>query len=110
MLSSDVMRGYNDTLILSLLMHGDSYGYEISRNIQERSGGAYAMRETTLYSAFNRLERLGYVTSYQGTETMGRKRTYYTITPSGRAFYQEKCEEWKLLQQVINQFLEEDTP
>ena len=65
------------------------------------------MRETTLYSAFNRLERLGYVSSYQGTETFGRKRTYYTITPVGRAFLREKCEEWTLLQQVINQFLKE---
>lgn len=109
MLSSDVMRGYNDTLILSLLAEGDSYGYEISRNIQEMSCGAYTMRETTLYSAFNRLERLGYVSSYQGSETFGRKRTYYTITPAGRAFYHEKCEEWKLLQQVINRFLKEGT-
>ncbi|MCD8356913.1 MAG: PadR family transcriptional regulator [Clostridia bacterium] len=107
MLSSDVMRGYNDTLILSLLAEGDSYGYEISRNIQERTGGAYAMRETTLYSAFNRLERLGYVSSYQGTETFGRKRTYYTITPAGLVFYHKKCEEWILLQQVINRFLKE---
>lgn len=109
MLSSDVMRGYNDALILSLLSEGDSYGYEISRSIQQRSGGAYTMRETTLYSAFNRLERLGYVSSYQGSETFGRKRTYYTITPAGRAFYHEKCEEWGLLQQVINRFLKEGT-
>ena len=94
MLSSDVMRGYNDSIILSLLAEGDSYGYD-------------SMRETTLYSAFNRLERLGYVSSYQGTETFGRKRTYYTITPAGRAFLREKCEEWTLLQQVINQFLKE---
>ena len=34
MLSSDVMRGYNDSIILSLLAEGDSYGYEISRSIQ----------------------------------------------------------------------------
>ena len=49
------MRGYNDSIILSLLAEGDSYGYEISRSIQERTGNAYSMRETTLYSAFNRL-------------------------------------------------------
>ena len=107
MLSSDVMRGYNDSIILSLLAEGDSYGYEISRSIQERTGNAYSIRETTLYSAFNRLERLGYVSSYQGTETFGRKRTYYTITPAGRAFLREKQKEWTLLQQVINQFLRE---
>lgn len=105
MLSSDIMRGYNDTIILNLLLENDSYGYEISRNIQEKSGGAYTMRETTLYSAFNRLERLGYVSSYQGTETFGRKRTYYSITDTGRQFYQKKCEEWYVLQQVMQSFI-----
>lgn len=107
MLSSDVMRGYNDSIILRLLAEGDSYGHEISRSIQERTGNMYSMRETTLYSAFNRLERLGYVSSYQGTETFGRKRTYYTITPAGRTFLRKKCEEWTLIQQVIDQFLKE---
>lgn len=108
MLSSDIMRGYNDTMILSLLLEHDSYGYEISRSIQERSGGAYTMRETTLYSAFNRLERLGYVSSYQGSETFGRKRTYYAITDAGRKFYAEKREEWHLLQQVMRSFIKEE--
>lgn len=109
MLSSDSMRGYNDIMILSLLLEQDSYGYQISRTIQERSSGIYTMRETTLYSTFNRLARLGYVSSYQGAETFGRKRTYYSITESGRQFYREKCEEWRLLQQVIQPFIKEDT-
>ena len=51
MISSDVIRGYNDTMILYLLLDGDSYGYEISRNIREITGGRYIMKETTLYSA-----------------------------------------------------------
>lgn len=105
LLSSDVMRGYNDTLILSILTEGDSYGYAISRTIEQRSDGAYTMRETTLYSAFNRLERLGYVSSYQGTESHGRRRTYYTITPAGRAFYLEKCDEWAVLKTVMDTFI-----
>jgi len=33
-ISSDVIRGYVDTIILSLLIEGDSYGYEISKNIR----------------------------------------------------------------------------
>ena len=108
MLSSDIMRGYNDTLILSQLLERDSYGYEISHNIQQLSGGVYTMRETTLYAAFNRLEQLGYVTSYQGTKTYGRKRTYYTITDAGRQFYREKCEEWHVLQHVMQSFIKEE--
>lgn len=51
MIGSDVIRGYSDTILLSLLAEGDSYGYQLSRSIRERSGGAYQMKETTLYSA-----------------------------------------------------------
>ena len=76
--------GYSDTILLSLLAEGDSYGYQLSRSIRERSGGAYVMKETTLYSAFARLEKNGFIASYQGQESRGRPRTYYTITAPGR--------------------------
>lgn len=105
MLSSDIMRGYNDPLILSLLMEGPSYGYEISKQIKERSNENYVMKETTLYSAFNRLEKNGYIESFQQVKTVGRKRTYYNITAKGRTHLQEKEEEWIIIQNVVNQFL-----
>ena len=109
MLGSDVMRGYNDTLILCLLMQGDSYGYAISREVDRRSGGEYPIKETTLYSAFGRLEKQGFVASYQGTETQGRPRTYYTITDEGRKAYTAKCAEWQILKRVVDAFIKEDT-
>lgn len=58
MISSDVIRGYNDTILLALLLHKDGYGYELSREIQTRTGGAYPIKETTLYSAINRLQKM----------------------------------------------------
>lgn len=57
MISSDIMRGYNDIIVLALLYKHDSYGYEISKAIQECSGGNYIIKETTLYSTINRLEK-----------------------------------------------------
>lgn len=107
MISSDVIRGYNDTIILYLLLNGASYGYEISKNIKEISDGKYIMKETTLYSAFNRLENNGYIESFYGDETFGKRRTYYRITPNGLAYYKEKCEEWELTKDVINRFIKE---
>lgn len=102
------MRGYNDILVLSLLIKQDSYGYEIAKNIQELSEGTYLIKETTLYSTFNRLEKNGYLTSYSGTETLGRPRTYYKITPAGRSYFMEKCAEWHLTRKLINRFTEGD--
>ena len=104
-ISSDVIRGYNDTIILSILARGDSYGYEISRMIREISEEKYIIKETTLYSAFSRLEQNGCITSYPGSETGGKRRTYYRITDLGRSYYAEKCEEWSLTQDVISRFI-----
>ncbi len=108
MISSDIIRGYNDTIILHLLLEKDSYGYEISREIEQKSGGCYIIKETTLYSAFSRLEKNGFLVSYQGNETFGRKRTYYKITNAGREYYHQKCQEWNLTKKVINLFTKEN--
>ncbi len=104
MISSDVIRGYNDTIILSLLLGGDSYGYEISKNIRTITDGQYIIKETTLYSAFTRLEKNGYIQSYIGDETHGKQRTYYHVTASGTQYYLEKCAEWEVTQDVIGRF------
>nr|WP_312578664.1 PadR family transcriptional regulator [Sedimentibacter sp.] len=104
MISSDVIRGYNDTIILHLLLEKDSYGYEISREIYRRSEEIYNIKETTLYSAFNRLEKKALIVSYYGDETFGKRRTYYKITNKGIEYYKEKCNEWNLTKKVINKF------
>ncbi|MDD3240721.1 MAG: PadR family transcriptional regulator [Lachnospira sp.] len=105
MISSDVIRGYNDTIILYLLLNAPSYGYEISKQIRELSKERYIIKETTLYSAFSRLEKNGYITSFYGDETGGKRRTYYRITQEGIDYYKEKCEEWVLTKEVVERFI-----
>lgn len=107
MISSDIIRGYTDLIILYMLMGGASYGYEISKNMRELTHDKYIIKETTLYSAFTRLLRNGYIRSFFGDESYGKRRTYYDITDKGRAYYREKCEEWALTQEVINIFIKE---
>ncbi len=104
-ISSDVIRGYNDTIILYFLMKEPSYGYEISKNIRALSEDKYLIKETTLYSAFTRLEKNGYITSFSKEAENGKRRTYYQITDAGRAYYNEKCEEWQLTKDVIERFI-----
>lgn len=107
MISSDVSRGYNDTIILSLLLDEPSYGYKVSKNIRTITDEQYIIKETTLYSAFNRLLKNGYVESFQDNVTQGKKRTYYRITDKGKAYYKEKCKEWTITKDVINRFIKE---
>ena|SRR6056297_874283 len=107
MISSDVIRGYNDLIILSLLLDQPSYGYAISRQIRTMSEESYIIKETTLYSAFNRLKKQGHIKSFSATGKFGRQRTYYRITDMGRAYYREKCKEWVLTKNVIEKFIKE---
>nr|WP_211175586.1 MULTISPECIES: PadR family transcriptional regulator [Paenibacillus] len=91
-----------------MLLEGESYGYEISKNIRQLTEEKYVMKETTLYSAFTRLEKNGYIESfYLDENSLGKRRTYYRITPPGLDYYREKCEEWKVTQEVVNLFIRE---
>ena len=107
-ISSDVIRGYNDTMILSILLKEPSYGYEISKEIKTITDGKYVIKETTLYSAFTRMEKNGYIESFvasQDVEGNGNKRTYYRIADAGRNFYKDKCAEWELTKDVVEKFI-----
>ena len=100
-----MIRGYNDTIILYLLLDHPSYGYEISKMIRLLTEDKYVIKETTLYSAFARMEKNGYITSFSQMAENGKRRTYYRITQSGRDYYMMKCKEWILTKEVIEHFI-----
>jgi len=106
MISSEVIRGYIDLMILCVLRAGESYGYEIGKQIREITEGEYIIKETTLYSAFARMEKAGLIESYPGSITHGKPRTYYRITQKGLDFREEKREEWDFTKKIISKFLE----
>ncbi len=103
-ISSDIIRGYNDTMILCILLRGPSYGYEIGKEISRMTADKYRIKETTLYSAFTRLEKNNLITSYSDYGESGKRRTYYRITDGGREYYRMKCEEWDLTREVVSCF------
>lgn len=105
-ISSDIIRGYNDIFILSILEDGDSYGYEISKQITELSQDVYTIKETTLYSAFTRLKKNGSITDYPGDKTYGRARTYYAITEVGKQNLDSKREEWQLTKRIVENIIQ----
>ncbi|GAA3015028.1 PadR family transcriptional regulator [Tetragenococcus solitarius] len=106
MITSDSIRGYNDVIILAILDKKDSYGYEIAKEIRTRTHELYVIKETTLYSAFTRLEKQDLICSYPGELTHGKKRTYYTITHKGREMLATKQQEWQEAKIVVDEFLE----
>ena len=85
-ISTDLIRGHTDTIILNILRQGDSYGYEIYKKIIELSGNKYELKEATLYTAFRRLEQGGYIVSYWGDETQGGDGSTTGLPSKARSF------------------------
>jgi len=106
-ITSDLLRGHTDTIILRRLMHQDSYGYEINKYIQEKTNGEYELKEATLYSAFRRLEESGWISSYWGDETTGARRRYYTVTSTGRKAYEQNMKDWEQAKYLIDALIKE---
>lgn len=104
-ITSDLLRGHTDTMILKILLSGDQYGYEIVKRIQQNSGGEYELKEATMYSSLKRLESEGCITWYWGDETQGGRRKYYRITDKGRRMYAENKQNWDYAKRVLDNLL-----
>ena len=105
--SADLLRGHTDTVVLSVLQKGDSYGYEIHKSIIGKLSGEYELKEATLYSSYKRLESDGCITSFWGDETLGSRRKYYHITESGKELLRQNKADWLKTQAILNKLLEE---
>jgi len=104
-LSSDLLRGHTDTIILRFLRDGDKYGYEITRLVYEHTGQLYELKEATMYSSLKRLEGDGCIISYWGDETQGGRRKYYRITNRGHELYKENKLNWDHAKQILEELL-----
>lgn len=104
-LTSDLLRGHTDTMILRLLADGDKYGYEITKHILDASGGEYELKEATMYSSLKRLEADGRITAYWGDESQGGRRKYYHITVSGSELYDTNIQTWRAAKRILETLL-----
>lgn len=107
-IASDMLRGNTDMIILAHLVRGESYGYEINKQIREKSDGQFDLKEATLYGAFRRLEETGYVTYYWGDEITGARRRYYKITPAGLLAFKRYTSEWLESVRLITGLIAQD--
>jgi DNA-binding PadR family transcriptional regulator len=104
-ITSDVIRGHTEPIILAHLLENDSYGYQINKEIMEKTNNLYELKEATLYTAFRRLEQAQLITSYWGNQEVGARRRYYAITDKGREVYKEYKKDWENAKYIIDQLL-----
>lgn len=104
-ITSDILRGHTETIILKNLLTRDSYGYEINKSIQEQTNNEFELKDATLYSAFQRLEKSGFIESYWGDENVGARRKYYRITTEGKIYYELSKQAWEKAKQLIDSLI-----
>lgn len=104
-IDSDLIRGHIDTIILKALFEGDKYGYEICKEVEERSNGLYELKQPTLYSCLKRLESQKLISSYWSDSEIGGKRHYYKLTEEGKEVYQKNNDEWNRSRVIIDSLI-----
>lgn len=101
----DIIRNHIDTIILHLLSEKDRYGFEVYKEVIDRTEGRYELKEPSLYSAFRRLEQSALIRSYWGDESLGGRRKYYALTQEGKTQYIQGLKEWDMVKEIIDLIL-----
>jgi PadR family transcriptional regulator PadR len=107
-ISSDLIRGNIDSIILRVLCDGDNYGYEIIKTISKNSEGRYELKEPSLYTSLKRLEAQKFIESYWGNESQGGRRKYYKVTTLGIENYERSLSAWKIARELIDKLIERE--
>jgi PadR family transcriptional regulator, regulatory protein PadR len=92
---SQIARGSGELAILSLLSEQPLYGFEIARQIGERTGGALQFTLASLYPLLYEMEKRGSVEGHWQSNHAGRDRRYYRLTASGKKQLVPLREEWR---------------
>ena len=103
--NTDLIRDHVDSFIMRFLSQGDSYGYDVHKAISNATEGVYEIKQPTLYSCLKRLEKQGYITSYDGETSNGAQRKYYSLTDKGRDFLDKDIEQWEFSRTLLNRLL-----
>lgn len=90
----ELLKGSTDCLVLSVINDRPTYGYELIKELEARSGGYFRFREGTLYPALHRMEREGLIEGKWQSLSSGQERRYYFITESGRRALEQKRATW----------------
>ncbi len=94
LLERELKRGSTEVLILALLDERQRHGYDISRLIEERSGGAITFHTASLYPTLYRLEDKGLIEGRWVERAGQRRRRYYRLTAAGRKVLAQQRSVW----------------
>ncbi|HKE25508.1 MAG TPA: PadR family transcriptional regulator [Bryobacteraceae bacterium] len=82
--NTDLIQGTLDMLILKTLSLEPMHGFGIARRIEQVSRGVFKVNPGSLLTAFQRLERMGWLESEWRQTDNSRRAKFYSLTRSGR--------------------------
>jgi transcriptional regulator len=92
---SNLVQGTLDMLILKTLALEPMHGYGIGVRLVQISQGGFQVNAGSLFPAFRRLERDGFVKTDWGETENGRRAKYYALTARGRARLTQATRDWE---------------
>lgn len=88
-------------MVLSAFAEGEKYGYQVVKDLEQRSEGFFCLKEGTLYPILHRLERQGLLQARWETMPNGSERRYYSLTGKGQRVLADKLTEWQKFVQAV---------
>ena len=98
----ELKKGSAELMILSLLEDQSRHGYDISKLIEQRSGGAVKFRVASLYPLLYRLEQRGWIQGRWVEKAGQRRRRYYRLTKEGQRMLAAQRRGWREFVEAIN--------
>jgi transcriptional regulator len=103
--NTDLIQGTLDMLILKALSLEPMLGFGIARRIEQVSRGIFKVNPGSLLTAFQRLERVGWLNSEWRQTDNSRRAKFYSLTRSGRKQLEVETANWNRRASVIARLL-----
>lgn len=101
-LDAELLKGNTKNIILAILLREEMHGYQIIREIRERTNDLLAYGEGSIYPALHLLEDEKFIKSYWAQAENGRDRKYYAITAKGKRKLKAAVSDWKLYSDAVD--------
>lgn len=101
MSSDTLVAASSKPIILSLLLSGETYGYQILKRVRRVSGGTMTWSSAMLYPVLRRMEKEGLIRSEWRVSEENRMRKYYLLTDDGRRELEAERARWNDIQVTL---------
>jgi PadR family transcriptional regulator PadR len=102
MISKALVAASTKPIILSILLSGKNYGYQIIQSVKRISGDKLEWSDGMVYPVLHRLEKDGFISSQWKISDGGRLRKYYRITDLGKKELETERKQWMSVHEALS--------